>query len=992
MNVPLFSRIALSARTFLAIFVVAARRLWAGRGLALAGAFGLMAVVAFTLSIPLYTDAVYHHILETEVAKQGTRRKPAFAFLYRYVGRSSINEGEDEWSNVPAADDYLVNQSPAELALPRESMVRYFATDSFPVFPATGGDGSGAATYDSLRQPLAYMSLGSMSDLSEHIRLVEGRLPAPSAGAEAPIEVLVSQGTANKLGLQPGEKYVVFANKVKSRQAQALATVTGIWAPADANEAYWYDDPQTFDAILFTAEETFFANVVPRLRGQTSIAVWYMIFDGRGVRSDGVAGLLERIKLSVAQADMLLSGIRLEVSPEFGLARYQQTSQTLTLQLLAFSVPLLLLLFAFITLVAGLMANGRRNEVAVLRSRGAAVSQVLGISFLEAALLAALALGIGVPVGEAIARLIGLTRSFLTFDAGSTLSVMSTAATLRIGLMVASLAAIIIILPVLGSARHTIITYKQERARELRPPWWQRAWLDVLLLIPAAYGTYLLNQQGTLSLPGALTTTSSEDPFGNPLLFLVPAFAMVALTLFLIRLMPFLLRVLAWLLSRLPGTALVLATRQLARSPSFYAAPLLLLVLTLSLATFTASLAATLDQHLQDRTRYTIGGDMSLIEAEMKAPEAKLPGQETAEERALAAEKAAADAEAGIPPPQARMFVPMSDYISVEGVRDATRVGFYKATARFSGGNVTGQLVGLDRLDFARIAFWRRDFAPASLGALMNALAASTDAVLLPQDVMEAQAISVGDRVRIVITLEEGSANLDLRVVGAFNLWPGWFPDPGNARVKSMFVGNLDYISEQVGMQLPYRIWLRLEPGADTGEVIDGVSRLGVGIQRADYVGKSIDFEQARPERQGLFGVLSVGFAAAALMTVLGFFLYAVFSLRRRLIELGILRAVGLGTRQMAAYLAWELALLLGTGVGVGTLLGVAASQVYIPFMQVGLSAEARTVPFRVILPWPAIYNIYALFGLLFVAVLGMLVVFVLRMKVFQAVKLGETE
>ena len=616
----------------------------------------------------------------------------------------------------------------------------------------------------------------------------------------------------------------------------------------------------------------------------------------------------------------------------------------------------------------------------------------MGISVLEAGVLAALALGIGIPVGEAIARLIGLTRSFLTFAGGDMLPVMLTPTTLRVGVLVALAAMAIIVLPVLGSARHTIITYKQERARELRPPWWQRAWLDVLLLIPAVYGTYLLQRQGTIVLPSALTTSSTEDPFGNPLLFLVPAFAMVALTLFLIRLMPLLLRALAWILSKLPGTSLVLATRQLARSPSFYAAPLLLLVLTLSLATFTASLAATLDQHLQDRVHYTVGGDMSLIEAELKTTATTLPGQQTAEEQAEAAAQAKADEEAGKPKPQARMFVPMSDYAGVEGVQDATRVGFYKSTARFGDGNVTGQLIGLDRQDFARVSFWRRDFASTSLGSLMNALATSPDAVLLPQSVMEAQGLKVGDRVRIVVNLPEGSANLDQRVVGSFKLWPGWFPDPDNARAKSLFIGNLDYISEEVGMQLPYRIWLKLDPGADPGQVIDGVSRLGVGLQRADYVGKSIDFEQARPERQGLFGVLSVGFVAAALMTVLGFFLYATFSLRRRLIELGILRAVGLGTGQMAAFLTWELALLLGTGVGVGTLLGVAASRLYIPYMQVGMSAEARTVPFRVILPWPAIYDIYALFGALFVIVLGLLIVFVLRMKIFQAVKLGETE
>jgi putative ABC transport system permease protein len=127
-------------------------------------------------------------------------------------------------------------------------------------------------------------------------------------------------------------------------------------------------------------------------------------------------------------------------------------------------------------------------------------------------------------------------------------------------------------------------------------------------------------------------------------------------------------------------------------------------------------------------------------------------------------------------------------------------------------------------------------------------------------------------------------------------------------------------------------------------------------------------------------------------LTVLGFFLYAVFSFRRRLIELGVLRAIGLSATQMAAYLGWELLLLLGTGVGAGTLLGVAASRVYIPFMQVGITPESTLLPFSIIVAWPEIFRIYALFGGLFVVALIVLLAFLLRMKIFQAVKLGETE
>ena len=77
--------------------------------------------------------------------------------------------------------------------------------------------------------------------------------------------------------------------------------------------------------------------------------------------------------------------------------------------------------------------------------------------------------------------------------------------------------------------------------------------------------------------------------------------------------------------------------------------------------------------------------------------------------------------------------------------------------------------------------------------------------------------------------------------------------------------------------------------------------------------------EQGRPERQGLFGLLSIGFGAAAVLTVLGFLLYALFSFRRRFIELGVLRASGLSSEQMTSFLAWELIFLIVIGGAVGT-------------------------------------------------------------------------
>jgi putative ABC transport system permease protein len=149
--------------------------------------------------------------------------------------------------------------------------------------------------------------------------------------------------------------------------------------------------------------------------------------------------------------------------------------------------------------------------------------------------------------------------------------------------------------------------------------------------------------------------------------------------------------------------------------------------------------------------------------------------------------------------------------------------------------------------------------------------------------------------------------------------------------------------------------------------------------------------EQRQPQRQGLFGLLSVGFVAAAILTVLGFLLYALFSFRRRFIELGILRAIGLSTSQMTVLLAAELAFLILVGMAAGTGLGVWVSSWFIPYLQVGAEAASRVPPFEVQIAWFAIFRIYILFGLLFLGALSGLTALLVRMKIFQAVKLGET-
>jgi len=484
--------------------------------------------------------------------------------------------------------------------------------------------------------------------------------------------------------------------------------------------------------------------------------------------------------------------------------------------------------------------------------------------------------------------------------------------------------------------------------------------------------------QGSIALPVGEGVVAN-DPFQNPLLFLVPALGIFALTLFILRLLPTIMALVAWVASRANGVGVLLAVRHLSRTPGLYTAPLVLLVLTLSLSAFTASLAQTLDRHLYDQMHYQIGADMRLDEmgesTETRAPPGMGP---TGDDTAATAE----EEEEG----PRWLFLPVSEHLKVPGVQAATRIGRYEANTRLSGGSQDGTFIGIDRIDFPQVAFWRRDFAPTSLGTLMNELAIYPDGALIPRTFAAQYALNIGDTFYVTVNTYGQRTEIEMKLVGVFDLFPTWYPEDG-----PLIVGNLDHLFEQVGGQFPYDVWLKTDQNVDYDQIAEGVRDLRLNVLNWDAPLIEISAEQQRPERQGLFGVLSVGFMAAAFLTVLGFLLYAFFSFRRRFIELGILRAVGLSAGQMTAFLAWELAFLILVGAAAGTALGAWVSYLFIPYLQVGAGPSARIPPYVVEIAWPAITRIYALFGLLFVAALGVLVALLLRMKIFQAVKLGET-
>lgn len=961
---------------FWAIFVIAIKRILSQPWMALATILGMIFAISLTMSVPLYASSVYNRIFLSRVGltpggeEQGF---PPFTFLFTY---DSNILGNLNWEDVTKVNEFLHTRTGELLGLPVKISARYFSTNPLALFPST------VTKFPDELKPLMWSSISFMSNFEENIDVVEGEYPAVNSGTDGVVEVLINSDLAIALGLQVGEEYSLFARGQVIEGATSTVTIpvriSGVYQAKDPSSDYWFIRPELLKERLMVPEETYINRISPVLSDEIYGAFWFIVMDGSSVQPNQAMRLASRILYLQQLAAQALPRIKLSVSPIDALYAYQRAANLLTILLFAFSVPIFGLLLAFITMTAGMTVERQRNEIAVLRSRGAGIAQMIGIAAIESLILGSIAIAASLPISAGISIAISRTKSFLDFSANNTLDLNWNETTYYFGLGAILLTITARLLPTFRAARSNIVLYKRERARSLETPFWQRIWLDAILMVPAIYGIYQLQQSGSIDVFGA---SEKGDPFTNPLLIMVPALAIFAFSLFFLRLLPFIMRIITWISGRTRSVGVMMAARHLARTPTTYTLPLVLLILTLSLSAFTATLAGTLDNHLRDQMYYRIGADVDFLDLGDSPADTSsgYTGPGPSSNTTFAVEN---------PNPPGWFFLPVTDYLSLPNVNDATRVGRYQATAIFGSTYDSGEILGIDRYNLPNIMFWRYDFAGQPLGALMNELGATFDGILVPDSFMKEHILSYGDLITLRIVNYQEAREVDFHVVGSFDLFPTYYPgdDP-------VFIANLDYIFEGVGGQYPYNIWLKtsVHPVDVRAMSLEATRNLGARTLSWKEPATLILEEQTRPERQGLFGVLSVGFGAAALLTVLGFLLYALLSYQRRFVELGVLRAIGLSTNQMTIFLASELAFLISMGALIGTALGVWISNMFIPYLQVGASQESQIPPYVVYVAWQDISRVYILFGLLFVVALGALVILLRRMKIFQAIKMGET-
>ena len=960
------------------LFTLAARRLWNDPGLTAGILLGLVATVALATSAPMYVEAANNRILRRELGEIEARGSPAFALMYHvaYPGAGIRAEA------FHAADAYLTQQVPALFRLPMEESTLTVQSVRLGLFPASD------EYYGSTRGPLANFRAGFVRGLSDHLLMVEGNWPenptvdgqssdvADLSSEDEPIPVLVMQGRVGDLGVQVGEEYVLFRDSEQFGRVQFPIRIAGVWVPDEPSERFWFLSPDVYQDVLLMPEESYARLMAEGESWALDYMAWYQVYDGSKVTAEHVPGFLARMRHVAARLKGIIRSIGVAVSPEWALVRYEKDVKTQGKLLLTFGIPVIAVVLVFTAFISAISVQRRESDIALLRSRGTNWVQILVLGLYQALILGLVALALGLLAGRYVARLLASTRAFLSFEispfssADVTLYPVVTRSSIRVGVVVTSLATAAYLLPTLGSVRLTMVTFWQNAVRTVSKPWWQRSFLDVALFGIAGYGYYLIKGGRGLSF----LMGGQGDPLEQPWVLITPSLYLFVGALFFLRIVPHLLNLGAWLVGYLPGTVLVLTCRDLARRARGYSGVCLLLAYSTSLSLFTASVAWTLDKNLEQRAYYHVGSDLSLQE---RGWGTQGLAEDVAEDLGGGTVGGSSDKFGGV------LIVPTDEALQVEGIESATRVHRFSVSVRFSDWTGKGTLIGIDRLSFPGAAFFRSDFASRSLGDLMNHLARDRRGVLVDRDTFVRRQLSVDDSIRVQLNVAEAQ-RLDFRVLGTVDLFP-----TVQRQDFPLFVGSADYVLEQLGALMPGELWLTVHRATNAQAVLDQVHEIGFRVSSMKDARSLIAEEQSQLLRVGLFGFLSMGFVAVSVLSSLSLITYSFTSFQQRTIQFGILQAIGLTKAQLEWTFILEQFVIITLSAIVGTVLGLYGCRLFLPFFQISYDSTLPLPPPLIVVALREIWKVYAILGithfcLSFVA-LGMLK----KLRTFRAIKLG---
>jgi len=458
-----------------------------------------------------------------------------------------------------------------------------------------------------------------LTGFEEHSTLTQGRWPVSRSlqdlADDQAIEIVLGFESSRQLSYLVGDEIFLVPSGASSDRIPF--EVVGVANPIDADEEYWMDNTGYFELAsvgesvlvpIYMTEDDFFQGIGARYTTLVGDFGFFLFLDAGYL----TVGNAKEVKQQIVglETDLNKKYPRTLVLTRLGLT-VEEFDRALTLAriplLLYLSLVVVVVLY-FLALITGTLGRSQAEEAGLLRSRGASVFQVSGVlAMAEAAVVLA-----AIVVGPFLAWAIVKTLLLDTINPGGE---FSTGIPLGLsgdmfwmGALGGGMALVVLLATAAGRARMGTLETLLSRTRPPTIPFLHRYYLDILAVLTVAVIWFQVRGQDGFVAEGLASKGISVDPT----LVIGPVMGLFAAAVLLLRVLPLVVRFLAWAGTRTGAAWFQFSLVRLARDPIPHGSLAVILMLAAALGVFGATFQSSLSQGQSDQARYKIGGNMVL--------------------------------------------------------------------------------------------------------------------------------------------------------------------------------------------------------------------------------------------------------------------------------------------------------------------------------------------------------------------------------------------
>ncbi len=930
---------------------------------------GALAACGIFSTIPLYTNAILQKVLTKDLENNHLKNgKSPGAYSVQLTGSGQYGK--------PIADqvkDIAERQLSESFSLPAVDQLYSVRLNTLKL-RREGDD------FFNEQEINAYPL--SISNYEKNIKLIRGKIPARET-VDGVYEVAVSIQAMGQLQVLQDQEYTLewIDFFTQERTMIARIKIVGIFSVEDLNSLYWSDGRYASlrEAILFY-EDQIDALIAKDEKVTIRNTEYTKFLDYRAVKIEAVDTILSVMK---EQSDWNYNNgnlVKLILPMTKVLENYQQRKVQLRITLWILTIPMMLIICFYTMMISGLIIRNSRNEISVIKSRGAGRLQVFMLFMAESLVLAVLSFFAGPRIGNLLCQFLGASNGFLEFINRKALIPVVNTETYLYSALAAVIFMLFMMAPVLKASTTGIVEYKRSLTTKMSKPFWQKFYLDVLVLAACGYGYYNFNNRQDILRQTGLSGT---DLTIDPVLFFISTFFILGVSLLFLRLYPLIIRFIFKLGSRFWSPVTYFSLVNVSKADRNQQSIMLFIILALSFGIMNANQARTINSNTADKVLYQHGADIVIepYNNQKHVSTMVLPG--------------GGEVSTGSPDKQ-YVEPPYDQYRKLEGIEAMTRVVVDDHAKVYLSRDAVPdvRLLGITPHEFGGTVWFRNDLLPHHINEYLNLLTKAPTACFLSNYFAEEMNVREGDTVNI--RLENGET-LPFTVYGFLDYFPTCNPyaetltetDQTQVKKAPFVVVSRSYLARKLPAT-PYEIWIKKQPGVSDTSIHDQLEALLLKVERVDYTSQSMIDKKNDPMLLGTNGVLTMCFIVTMLIAAIGFLLFWILSIREKSLKFGIFRAMGMPMGSVTLIMLLEQFLVSLVAIVFGVFLGTISSTIFIPMLEMVYSAYHQVPPFKIVAEVGDYVKVLGIAGIMLFSGLVFLYGLVRSINIHQVLKMGE--